>query len=95
MEAYLDLGQILLKTCVLDFNEVVNTKRAIVQRRGILAPGMHESLCSTQSHISRGVPANRICGTESRGKGQGQGGDEIRYTETQEKSVKRSAEFFV
>jgi hypothetical protein len=72
MEEYFYLGQMLLKTCVLNFNEVVNTQRTIVQRRGILDAEMYESLRSTQSHISRGVPANMICGAESRGKGQGQ-----------------------
>jgi hypothetical protein len=38
MKGYFDLGQILLKTRVLDFNQVVNTQRAIVQKRGILDP---------------------------------------------------------
>jgi hypothetical protein len=72
MEEYFYLGQMFLKTCVFDFNEVVNTQRTIVQRRGILAAEMYESLRSTQSHISRGVPANMIWGAESRGKRQGQ-----------------------
>ena len=40
MKGYFDLAQVLLKTRVLDFNQVVNTQRAIVQKQGILTQEM-------------------------------------------------------